>query len=337
MGPMDAVNGDFSDGAMGDDNESISPLPSPPPSPITSHAFNESISNPKQTHTTADVCKELLNNSKFSDCKIIVQGCTFYGHWFLLISRCPYFALMHRSQMREFQDSTINISDESPMDIYRVLSFIYTLEYRQFGGDFYKSNRLKAYETRGVLQTDDILHATSVNIRMCIIADKYDMPDLEVIACKKQTDLFSLVKIANSKSEFECRACMCRQIYRSTQDYEGSNIRQLAMAQMMSLNSQMLASGYELANLSEKKHYVKLLSEQPSAAQSLLVQMWDILHLKDQRINQLVLRTKQMTEDNERLRAKERQATRRSETLKEMLKERERYIDKLKGEMKQAV
>jgi len=68
----------------------------------------------------------LFNNSFLSDVTFIVNGNKVFAHKAVLASRCPYFACLYRSGLKEAHESEIPITDFSFSAFFEFLRFLYT-------------------------------------------------------------------------------------------------------------------------------------------------------------------------------------------------------------------
>ncbi|KAJ5757724.1 BTB/POZ protein [Penicillium nucicola] len=83
-----------------------------------------------------DVMRDLLLQSQFSDMKILCQGTTFKVHQAIVCTQSSYFYSAMCDGFKESTEKAINIQDDNPETIERVLSFLYLRDYSEDGHIF---------------------------------------------------------------------------------------------------------------------------------------------------------------------------------------------------------
>ncbi|OXU20217.1 hypothetical protein TSAR_013059 [Trichomalopsis sarcophagae] len=73
-----------------------------------------------------DDLEAMLTSPRFSDVKLLVTGKEFQAHKVILAARSPVFLAMLESNMKEGQDSVIEVGDIEPDVMAELLRFIYT-------------------------------------------------------------------------------------------------------------------------------------------------------------------------------------------------------------------
>uniref|UniRef100_A0A8C8UH57 Speckle-type POZ protein-like n=1 Tax=Peromyscus maniculatus bairdii TaxID=230844 RepID=A0A8C8UH57_PERMB len=76
--------------------------------------------------TLADELGELWENSRFTDCCLVVSGQEFQAHKAILAARSPVFRAMFQHDMEESRKNRIEIPDLEPQVFKAMMGFIYT-------------------------------------------------------------------------------------------------------------------------------------------------------------------------------------------------------------------
>ncbi|XP_052588161.1 speckle-type POZ protein-like [Peromyscus californicus insignis] len=76
--------------------------------------------------TLADELGELGENSRFTDCCLVVSGQEFQAHKAILAAHSPVFRAMFQHDMKESKSSRVEIHDLEPQVIKTMMDFIYT-------------------------------------------------------------------------------------------------------------------------------------------------------------------------------------------------------------------
>ncbi|KAH0517681.1 Speckle-type POZ protein [Microtus ochrogaster] len=76
--------------------------------------------------TLVDELGKLWENSRFTDCCLVVAGQEFQAHKAILAARCPVFRAMFRDDREENKKNRIEIHDLEPQVFKTVMGFIYT-------------------------------------------------------------------------------------------------------------------------------------------------------------------------------------------------------------------
>ncbi|CRL23925.1 BTB/POZ fold [Penicillium camemberti] len=78
-----------------------------------------------------DVMRDLLLRGEFSDMKIICQGITFKAHQAIVCTQSSYFRSAICGGFKETSAKVINLQEDEPETIERVLSFLYLGGYNE--------------------------------------------------------------------------------------------------------------------------------------------------------------------------------------------------------------
>jgi len=73
-----------------------------------------------------DVFKGIVNEDEFADIQFHCNGGIVHAHRAILVARCPHFAAMFRSGMRESTECTVHIPDTSKDVFLLFLEYLYT-------------------------------------------------------------------------------------------------------------------------------------------------------------------------------------------------------------------
>ncbi|RPA75666.1 POZ domain-containing protein [Ascobolus immersus RN42] len=110
----------------------VTPPDSRPPSPLyPSPADALDDPNPELASSFRGMGELFFLNPAFSDVTIIVGDRSFPAHRNVICSQSRFFFLALRGGFKEAQESKITIMDETPMNIYRLLQYLYIGNYRE--------------------------------------------------------------------------------------------------------------------------------------------------------------------------------------------------------------
>ncbi|KAJ5796815.1 BTB/POZ protein [Penicillium psychrosexuale] len=145
-----------------------------------------------------DVMRNLLLRGQFSDMKILCQGITFEVHQAIVCTQSSYFNSAMCDGFKESTEKAINILDDNPETIERVLSFLYLRDYSEDGhilqyrpitelankeSDSYVSENKP--ENTEPESTEPENQSAFNNIEVFIAADKYGIIPLKTLATSK--------------------------------------------------------------------------------------------------------------------------------------------------------
>lgn len=102
------------------------------------------------------------------------------------------------NDQEEAQEGVVTITDESPKDIYRLLSCLYTGDYRAYPTAFYEkgfSEADQAEEHWGNIDEEFLRYATRTNLAMYRLADKYGIDALRKLSLDKQSNSIESVHL----------------------------------------------------------------------------------------------------------------------------------------------
>ncbi|KAJ5469742.1 BTB/POZ protein [Penicillium diatomitis] len=143
-----------------------------------------------------DVLQDLLLRGRFSDMEILCQGITFRVHKAIVCTQSSYFYSAMCDGFKESIDRAINIEDDTPETMERVLSFLYLRDYNEDG------HILQYHQPISTLAICDHDSSSSLsenkpeisepanrvafnNIEVFIAADKYAILPLKALATLK--------------------------------------------------------------------------------------------------------------------------------------------------------
>ncbi|KAJ9269898.1 hypothetical protein DTO212C5_4072 [Paecilomyces variotii] len=155
--------------------------------------------------------KKLLLYGEYSDMKVTCQGFTFNVHRAIVCTQSHFFASALNAGFEESTTHIVNLPDDDPGTIERVLSFLYLQKYNENGhivpmDDIAEPKKPEAEPSQSRMNDSDSEDSADVetkraiaynNIRVYIAADKYDIAPLKSLAGK----LFESWTDSNWKSE----------------------------------------------------------------------------------------------------------------------------------------
>ncbi|RWQ98033.1 hypothetical protein C8Q69DRAFT_516927 [Paecilomyces variotii] len=147
--------------------------------------------------------KKLLLHGDYSDMKVTCQGFTFNVHRAIVCSQSHFFASALNAGFEESMTRIVNLPDDDPGTIERVLSFLYLQKYNQNGHIVPMDDDAEPKKPETELSESDIENSVSEdyagcsadvedkraiaynNIRVYIAADKYGIAPLKSLAGKQ--------------------------------------------------------------------------------------------------------------------------------------------------------
>ncbi|KAJ6003925.1 BTB/POZ protein [Penicillium herquei] len=133
--------------------------------------------------------QNLLASGDFSDMEIFCHGRVFKTHQAIVCTQSSYFRSAMCGGFKESIEKAINIQDEDPDTIERVLSYLYLREYSN--GLHTGSSRYTSEDSISIDESDSEIepepaNSTAVNdIAVFLAADKYEIPPLKSLASQK--------------------------------------------------------------------------------------------------------------------------------------------------------
>ncbi|CAI7631447.1 unnamed protein product [Penicillium discolor] len=125
----------------------------------------------------------LFMEDRFSDVTIVCQEVTFKAHRAIICTQSCFFDAALKHGFKESISGTINLPDDDPETIRRVLCFLYQQTYN----DQYvesKSNALGKYENR-TKESEHIKTTAYNNFSVYLAADKFGILPLKELALSK--------------------------------------------------------------------------------------------------------------------------------------------------------
>ncbi|RPA71752.1 hypothetical protein BJ508DRAFT_381899 [Ascobolus immersus RN42] len=177
----------------GSDDEAFTPPESRTPSPSN---IRPQTYDPK--HKTVldvkSVGESLFMNDEYSDFKIVVGDRIWPAHRTIVCTQSAFFKAALRGGFMEAQEGMVRITDESPKDIYRILSFLYTHDYHDYGAPYYEEfGKLNREERWGRIYLEDQHYATRTNLSMHRLADKYGIEGLAKRSLEKEDEVIASI------------------------------------------------------------------------------------------------------------------------------------------------
>jgi len=132
--------------------------------------------------------QRLFNNSFLSDVTFIIQGKSIPAHKTVLAARCPYFACLYRSGLKEAFQAEIAITEYTFDGFFEFLKFLYTdqcpVQEPQLAAEliciseFYRTERLKFLTEVALSRIIDFENACVI----LEIAHRFNAPELKKVA-----------------------------------------------------------------------------------------------------------------------------------------------------------
>ncbi|KAJ5938430.1 BTB/POZ protein [Penicillium verhagenii] len=144
---------------------------------------------------SSDFMRELLLGGQFSDIDIICQDVTFKAHRAIVCTQSRFFNSAFCDGFKESFDRSINLKDETPETIERVLSFLYLREYQDEGNVVLF--RPSTDDSDSVSQGDKFNEMEALkskalnNILVFTAADKFEIDPLKNLASEKFSEWVS--------------------------------------------------------------------------------------------------------------------------------------------------
>ncbi|CAI7658312.1 unnamed protein product [Penicillium glandicola] len=134
-----------------------------------------------------DVLRDLLLQGRFSDMEIICQGITFKAHQAIICTQSSYFNSAICGGFKESSEKAINIQEDNPETIERVLSFLYSREYNEDGHtvQYQPVTELAPPDPEDKLNDTEPKKIALNNMEVFIAADKFGIDPLKPLATQK--------------------------------------------------------------------------------------------------------------------------------------------------------
>ncbi|KAE8322566.1 BTB/POZ protein [Aspergillus sergii] len=143
-----------------------------------------------------DVMRDLLLRGQFSDMEILCQGVTFKVHQAIVCTQSSYFHSAICDGFKESTEKAINLQDDTPETVKRILSFLYLRDYSEEGHSVQYQQPVSELaipnnESDSLIpenepeSTESAHQAAFNNIEVFIAADKYGIIPLKALAASK--------------------------------------------------------------------------------------------------------------------------------------------------------
>ncbi|KAB8225757.1 BTB/POZ protein [Aspergillus novoparasiticus] len=143
-----------------------------------------------------DVMRDLLQQGQFSDMEILCQGVTFKVHKAIVCNQSSYFHSAICDGFKESTEKAINLQDDTPETVKRILSFLYLGDYSEEGHSVQCEQPVPELaipnnESDSLIpevepnSTESVHQAAFNNIEVFIAADKYGIIPLKTLAASK--------------------------------------------------------------------------------------------------------------------------------------------------------
>ncbi|RPA71765.1 hypothetical protein BJ508DRAFT_245225 [Ascobolus immersus RN42] len=153
----------------------------------------ETREDPAESITAGNL--SLLRSGKYSDLTLKCKGEEFKVHCSILCPQSEFFAACVESGMKESASKVIELVDEDPSDVKRMLEFLYVRRYWEHpqqapeNPDDYDNASERLYEEYEEMEgprseEDRLRDPVMVNMRMYALADKFGIPALKKQARK---------------------------------------------------------------------------------------------------------------------------------------------------------
>ncbi|KAJ1714997.1 hypothetical protein NYO67_2901 [Aspergillus flavus] len=164
-----------------------------------------------------DVMRDILLRGQFSDMEILCQGVTFKVHQAIVCTQSSYFHSAFCNGFKESTEKAINLQDETPDTVERILSFLYLRDYSEDGHSVQyqqpgpklaiPNNESSSFISENEPENTEPAHQAGFNkLEVFIAADKYGIIPL---------------KPWLSRSSLDARKCTAV-LQRSTKSSKGS-------------------------------------------------------------------------------------------------------------------
>ncbi|RPA75126.1 hypothetical protein BJ508DRAFT_418290 [Ascobolus immersus RN42] len=304
-----------------DDNLSESEeTPTPPESRAPSPTNDPTAYDPRptQANSPTSALAALLLNPEYADFTIKVEDKVFPAHKNVVCSQSEFFKLALRGGFREAEEATVTITDESAKTIHRLLTYLYTGNYREYPTSAYTSGKAATYTPHHYtdVPSPHIHYATRVNLRLHLLADKYGIPALSTLGCEKQ---HTLMRAANLVLE---DAWICRQVYSATTKRDDP-MRVVCRDHLISLRGPLMDARWDVETVRVEGELRRLVREQGDFAWEWVLQLIRQVDGKEEEISKIWDEKREVLE-------RERKLKERVDVLKKMVAARDREIKRLK-------
>lgn len=132
----------------------------------------------------ADKTKDFLLNERLSDMKITCQGHTFKVHRFIICKQSQFFETARTGPFKESTEQTVDLPDDDPETVERVISYLYMGDYQEDGHivPLDGISEPEQPETETETATEII---GSNHIQVYTAADKFGIVSQKTLASKK--------------------------------------------------------------------------------------------------------------------------------------------------------
>ncbi|KAA8564609.1 hypothetical protein EYC84_011521 [Monilinia fructicola] len=131
----------------------------------------ERSSDNDSVETTRALWARMMNANEYSDFIIKCHAKTFHVHRVVVCTQSKPIQAAANGNFRESITGILNLEDDDPSTVARMINFLYTQDY-----DDTTTSEESHIENHGPLL---------VNTMLYVIADKYDIPPLKMLATKK--------------------------------------------------------------------------------------------------------------------------------------------------------
>ncbi|OBT80496.1 hypothetical protein VF21_00742 [Pseudogymnoascus sp. 05NY08] len=158
----------------------------------------------------------LLDSGKYSDMRITCQGRPWNVHRAVICTASPVFAAMVDGKFKEAQSGVIDLPADEPEIVEMMLRFLYQGKYNDGRptAPIARGNASASLDDRGGLKFPPggklREEAMVVNVKVYVMADKYNIPILKQYARAKYKEILNQVIAAaittseRGDIEFEC-------------------------------------------------------------------------------------------------------------------------------------
>ncbi|KAI1819443.1 BTB/POZ protein [Xylaria intraflava] len=127
-------------------------------------------------HSFATALTSARENGQFTDFTLICEGREYAVHRIVLSCYSKVFAAAFRSGMKEATSGRYEMNEDDPFMVYRMVQYMYSGTYKDQPG----MPNSEQQESASALQ----IHA-----RMFMLADKYQIDELEIVAVERYKEL----------------------------------------------------------------------------------------------------------------------------------------------------
>lgn len=140
---------------------------------------------------SVDKTKDFLLGERFSDMKITCQGQTFKVHRFIICKQSSFFETALTGPFKESSEQTVDLLDDDPETIERVVSYLYMNDYQEDGhivplDGISEPEQAEDETATGEPAKIDTTRAIGSNhVQVYIAADKFGIANLKSLARDK--------------------------------------------------------------------------------------------------------------------------------------------------------